>query len=46
MKYQFNMIGTDNPKKKLESGSEIPYIGYGTFQLKGEECNKGVRWAL
>lgn len=40
------MIGDKNPKKKLESGNEIPYVGYGTYQLRGEECYKGVRWAL
>lgn len=30
----------------MPSGHCIPYIGYGTYQLKGEDCIKGVRWAL
>ena len=35
-----------NLKRKLASGHFIPYIGYGTYQLKGLDCTKGVRWAL
>jgi hypothetical protein len=41
------MIGVEpNPKVKLYTGREIPQIGYGTYQLRGEDCEKGVRWAL
>jgi diketogulonate reductase-like aldo/keto reductase len=41
------MIGYDpNPKLKLSTGREIPLLGYGTYQLRGEDCDNGVRWAL
>ena len=30
----------------LPSGNKIPIIGYGTYQLKGEECINGVQYAL
>ena len=41
------MIGVDNnPKVKLYTGREIPQIGYGTYQLRNEDCEKGVKWAL
>ena len=31
---------------KLLSGRTIPMIGYGTYQLKGDECIKGLHAAL
>ena len=41
------MIDNDlNPTLTLLSGRKIPLIGYGTYQLRGEDCDKGVRWAL
>jgi 2,5-diketo-D-gluconate reductase A len=41
------MIGNDpNPTLILPSGRRIPLIGYGTYQLRGEDCEKGVKWAL
>ena len=41
------MIGVEpNPRVKLYTGRETPQIGYGTYQLRGEDCEKGVRWAL
>ena len=30
----------------LPSGNKIPLIGYGTYQLKGEDCVKGLQFAL
>ncbi len=32
--------------KKLSSGNCIPYIGYGTYQLKGNDCVNGIKFAL
>lgn len=41
------MIGNDlNPTLTLPSGRKIPLIGYGTYQLRGEDCEQGVKWAL
>ena len=31
---------------KLATGRNIPLIGYGTYQLKGEDCVNGVKAAL
>ena len=34
-------------KKKLNNGVEIPYLGFGVFQVKdGEDTVKSVKWAL
>ena len=32
--------------KLLHTGNQIPMIGYGTYQLSGKDCLKGVQWAL
>ena len=33
--------------KKLNNGVEIPYLGFGVFQVKeGEDTVKAVKWAL
>lgn len=32
--------------KKLNNGIEIPVLGFGTFQMNGEECEKSVRLAI
>ena len=32
--------------KGLNTGKEIPMIGYGTYQLKGKDCLDGLKWAL
>jgi hypothetical protein len=44
--HHYNLMEDQNPKKKLVSGHFIPCVGYGTYQLRGEDCSKGVRWAL
>jgi hypothetical protein len=31
---------------KLRSGAAIPQLGYGVYQARGEECEKGVAEAL
>jgi diketogulonate reductase-like aldo/keto reductase len=31
---------------KLRSGAKIPQLGYGVYQARGEECEKGVAEAL
>jgi len=31
---------------KLRSGAVIPQLGYGVYQARGEECEKGVAEAL
>lgn len=31
---------------KLSSGNEIPILGYGTYELKGEDCLSGLEAAL
>ncbi len=36
----------DIPKLKLNDGVEIPTLGYGTWQLEGDVCVKGVQAAL
>jgi diketogulonate reductase-like aldo/keto reductase len=36
-----------NTTKKLNNGVEIPYLGFGVFQVKdGDEAVNAVRWAL
>ena len=35
-----------NSTFKLISGRTIPLIGYGTYQLRGEDCINGVKAAL
>lgn len=30
----------------LRSGARIPQLGYGVYQARGEECEKGVAEAL
>lgn len=30
----------------LNTGNKIPMIGYGTYQLRGQECIDGVKSAL
>jgi diketogulonate reductase-like aldo/keto reductase len=32
--------------KKLSSGNQIPLIGFGTYQLRGQECFDGVKYAV
>lgn len=36
----------DIPKIRLKDGVEIPVLGYGTWQLEGDTCVKGVRAAV
>ncbi|EJF64727.1 Aldo/keto reductase [Dichomitus squalens LYAD-421 SS1] len=33
-------------KLKLNDGNEIPIIGFGTYEMEGEEAYNAVRWAL
>jgi 2,5-diketo-D-gluconate reductase A len=37
---------TVNPTKKLATGRAIPRIGFGTYQMRGEECQRAVKLAL
>jgi len=37
---------TEIPVKKLNSGYEMPVLGFGTWQLKGEQCREAVKAAL
>ena len=32
------MQDINNPTLNLESGHSIPIIGFGTYQMKGKEC--------
>jgi len=34
------------PTRKLSNGVEMPYLGFGTWKLKGEECSQMVKYAL
>lgn len=34
------------PTRKLSNGIEMPYLGFGTWKLKGEECSRLVEYAL
>jgi 2,5-diketo-D-gluconate reductase B len=34
------------PKKRLKDGTEIPLIGFGTWQLEGDTCYHAVKTAL
>ncbi|KAM5530860.1 hypothetical protein V8D89_010429 [Ganoderma adspersum] len=40
------MAQTTQPKVKLHDGNEIPAIGFGTYEMEGEEVYNAVRWAL
>ncbi|KAI0787754.1 Aldo/keto reductase [Fomes fomentarius] len=33
-------------KLKLSDGNEIPFLGFGTYEMEGEQCYNAVRWAL
>ncbi|KAI0710188.1 Aldo/keto reductase [Earliella scabrosa] len=33
-------------KLKLRDGNEIPILGFGTYEMEGEQCYTAVRWAL
>lgn len=35
-----------NSTYTLKTGRKIPVIGYGTYQLKGEDCVNGVKSAI
>lgn len=34
------------PTRTLSNGVEMPYLGFGTWKLKGEECSRLVKYAL
>ncbi len=34
------------PKKKLNDGTEIPMLGFGTWQIEGEKCTEAVKTAI
>ncbi|MCI5623565.1 MULTISPECIES: aldo/keto reductase [Anaerostipes] len=34
------------PVRTLENGVEMPYLGFGTWKLKGEKCSEMVAYAL
>lgn len=33
-------------KTQLNTGAEMPVLGLGTWRLKGDDCERAVRWAL
>ena len=45
MEPQKNIL-TINSKVNLNTGRQIPIIGYGTYQLKGQDCVNGVKSAI
>ncbi|KAI0714274.1 Aldo/keto reductase [Cerioporus squamosus] len=40
------MALTKDTKLKLHDGNEIPILGFGTYEMEGEEAYNAVRWAL
>jgi hypothetical protein len=42
----YNMSISLQSTIKLRSGAAIPQLGYGVYQARGDECEKGVAEAL
>ncbi|KAI0749322.1 Aldo/keto reductase [Daedaleopsis nitida] len=40
------MALTLDSKLKLRDGNEIPLLGFGTYEMEGQEAYQAVRWAL
>ncbi len=39
-------VDRDQPTVSLRGGGELPVVGFGTWQMTGSECYRGVRHAL